>query len=202
MQTCDPGLSNCRRNGDVSMAVSKNTPHSPQAATPTRMESNSFGPIDVAADRYWGAQTERSRRNFRIGEEKMPQPLVRALAMVKKAAALANVELGLIDERFGQGHRGGSRRGDRRQARHAFPVARVADRLGHAIEHESERGDRQQGKRAPRRQARRQAPDPSQRSRQSRPVLQRHLPYRDAYRGGARARLPARTHRWRSSIRR
>ena len=82
------------------MAVSKNTPHSPQAATPTRMESDSFGPIDVAADRYWGAQTERSRRNFRIGEEKMPQPLVRALAMVKKAAALANVELGLIDERF------------------------------------------------------------------------------------------------------
>ena len=82
------------------MAVSKNTPHSPQAATPTRMESNSFGPIDVAADRYWGAQTERSRRNFRIGEEKMPQPLVRALAMVKKAAALANVELGLIDERL------------------------------------------------------------------------------------------------------
>src|SRR6187549_3203434 len=100
MQTCDPGLSNCRRNGDVSMAVSKNTPHSPQAATPTRMESDSFGPIDVAADRYWGAQTERSRRNFRIGEEKMPQPLVRALAMVKKAAALANAELGLIEERF------------------------------------------------------------------------------------------------------
>ena len=82
------------------MAVSKNIPHSPQAATPTRMESDSFGPIDVAADRYWGAQTERSRRNFRIGEEKMPQPLVRALAMVKKAAALANVELGLIDERL------------------------------------------------------------------------------------------------------
>ena len=80
------------------MAVSKNTPHSPQAATPTRTESDSFGPIDVVADRYWGAQTERSRRNFRIGEEKMPQPLVRALAMIKKAAALANVELGLIDK--------------------------------------------------------------------------------------------------------
>ena len=80
------------------MAVSKNTPHSPQAATPTRTESDSFGPIDVVADRYWGAQTERSRRNFRIGEEKMPQPLVRALAMIKKAAALANVELGLIEE--------------------------------------------------------------------------------------------------------
>ena len=81
------------------MAVSKKTPRSPQAATPTRMESDSFGPIEVAADRYWGAQTERSRRNFRIGEERMPQPLVRALAMVKRAAALANLELGLIEER-------------------------------------------------------------------------------------------------------
>ena len=82
------------------MAVSKNSPRSPQAATPTRMESDSFGPIEVAADRYWGAQTERSRRNFRIGEERMPLPLVKALAMVKKAAALANLELGLIDERL------------------------------------------------------------------------------------------------------
>src|SRR5215475_5377341 len=80
------------------MAVSKNSPRSPQAAT--RMESDSFGLIEVAADRYWGAQTERSRRNFRIGEERMPLPLVKALAMVKKAAALANLELGLIDERL------------------------------------------------------------------------------------------------------
>ena len=119
------------------MAVSKNTPHSPQAATPTRMESNSFGPIDVAADRYWGAQTERSRRNFRIGEEKMPQPLVRALAMVKKAAALANAELGLIEERFAKAIVAAA--DEVIDGRHddAFPVARVADRLGHAIQHES-----------------------------------------------------------------
>ena len=54
------------------------------SATPTRIETDSFGPIDVAADRYWGAQTERSRRNFRIGEEPMPKPLIRAMAMVKK----------------------------------------------------------------------------------------------------------------------
>ena len=80
------------------MAASKDTRRSPQAATLTRVETDSFGPIDVAADRYWGAQTERSRRNFKIGEEIMPKPLVRALAMVKKAAAQANLELGLIDE--------------------------------------------------------------------------------------------------------
>jgi fumarate hydratase class II len=64
------------------------------------METDSFGPIEVGGDRYWGAQTERSRRNFRIGEEAMPKPLIRALAMVKKAAALANLELGLLDKRL------------------------------------------------------------------------------------------------------
>ncbi|MDR3423304.1 MAG: class II fumarate hydratase [Xanthobacteraceae bacterium] len=65
----------------------------------TRSETDSFGPIDVAADRYWGAQTERSRKNFRIGEERMPLPLIRALAIVKRAAAEANRELGSLDAR-------------------------------------------------------------------------------------------------------
>jgi len=65
----------------------------------TRTETDSFGPIEVAADRYWGAQTERSRNNFRIGEERMPRPLIRALAIVKLAAAETNRALGLLDAR-------------------------------------------------------------------------------------------------------
>jgi fumarate hydratase class II len=65
----------------------------------TRAESDSFGPIEVAADRYWGAQTERSRRNFRIGHDRMPIAIVHALATVKLAAAETNLELGLIDQR-------------------------------------------------------------------------------------------------------
>jgi fumarate hydratase, class II len=65
----------------------------------TRTESDSFGPIEVAADRYWGAQTERSRNNFRIGEERMPQPLIAALALVKRAAAEVNLQLGSLDAR-------------------------------------------------------------------------------------------------------
>jgi fumarate hydratase class II len=65
----------------------------------TRTETDSFGPIEVAADRYWGAQTERSRGNFRIGEQTMPRPLIRALALVKRAAAEVNRELGLLDTR-------------------------------------------------------------------------------------------------------
>jgi fumarate hydratase class II len=65
----------------------------------TRTETDSFGPIQVPADRYWGAQTERSRLNFRIGDEHMPRPLITALAIVKRAAAQTNLELGSLDAR-------------------------------------------------------------------------------------------------------
>ncbi|MGN8115215.1 class II fumarate hydratase [Labrys sp. 22185] len=67
-------------------------------ATPaTRQESDSFGPIDVPAGHYWGAQTQRSLENFRIGAEKMPRPLIHALGLIKLAAARANRELGVLD---------------------------------------------------------------------------------------------------------
>jgi fumarate hydratase class II len=65
----------------------------------TRLETDSFGPIEVPADRYWGAQTERSRQNFRIGQDRMPMPIIRALGIVKLAAAETNRELGLLDQR-------------------------------------------------------------------------------------------------------
>src|SRR3984885_12018164 len=77
------------------MARSTITSQSPA----TRSETDSFGPIEVPADRYWGAQTERSRRNFRIGHDRMPMPIIRALGMVKLAAAETNRELGLLDQR-------------------------------------------------------------------------------------------------------
>lgn len=67
-----------------------------------RIETDSFGEIEVPADRYWGAQTQRSIQNFRIGEERMPKPLVRALGIQKKAAALANMDLGALDKNIGQ----------------------------------------------------------------------------------------------------
>jgi len=68
----------------------------------TRTEKDSFGPIEVPADRLWGAQTERSRRFFRISTERMPLPVLYALARVKKAAAFANAGLGLLDARKAQ----------------------------------------------------------------------------------------------------
>src|SRR5450432_2000200 len=65
----------------------------------TRSETDSFGPIEVSADRYWGAQTERSRRNFRIGQDRMPMAVVHALGIVKLASAETNRELALLDQR-------------------------------------------------------------------------------------------------------
>jgi fumarate hydratase class II len=63
-----------------------------------RIEKDSFGEIEVPADRLWGAQTERSRRFFRISSERMPLPVIHALTLVKKAAARVNAELGLLEK--------------------------------------------------------------------------------------------------------
>ena len=65
--------------------------------TNTRTEADTFGPIEVPADRYWGAQTQRSIENFPIGTERMPLPLIHALGIVKRAAAETNLELGSLD---------------------------------------------------------------------------------------------------------
>ena len=67
----------------------------------TRTETDTFGPIEVPSDRYWGAQSQRSIGNFKIGWEKQPQPVIRALGVVKRAAAEANMELGRLDPKIG-----------------------------------------------------------------------------------------------------
>jgi fumarate hydratase class II len=66
---------------------------------PTRTESDAFGPLEIAADALWGAQTERSRNNFRIGTERMPLPIIHAFGIIKRAAAEVNRELGSLDAR-------------------------------------------------------------------------------------------------------
>jgi fumarate hydratase class II len=66
--------------------------------TATRTETDSFGALEVPANKYWGAQTQRSLGNFKIGGETMPVPLVRALGIIKKCAALTNHALGDLDE--------------------------------------------------------------------------------------------------------
>ncbi len=70
--------------------------------TSTRTETDTFGPIEVVSDRYWGAQAQRSLGNFKIGWEKQPLSVVRALGIVKQAAARANMELGQLDPALGK----------------------------------------------------------------------------------------------------
>jgi fumarate hydratase class II len=69
-----------------------------EQAAATRTETDSFGPLEVPADKYWGAQTQRSLGNFKIGGETMPLPLIRALGIIKKCAAMTNAELGKLEE--------------------------------------------------------------------------------------------------------
>ena len=68
----------------------------------TRTESDSMGEITVPADRYWGAQTQRSLQNFKIGGEVMPPALIKAFGIQKLAAARTNMELGLLDATLGE----------------------------------------------------------------------------------------------------
>ena len=70
--------------------------------TKTRSETDTFGPIEVDSSRYWGAQAQRSLGNFKIGWEKQPQPVVRALGIVKRAAAETNMALGGLDKKLGE----------------------------------------------------------------------------------------------------
>ena len=70
--------------------------------TDTRIETDTMGEMSVPADRYWGAQTQRSLQNFKIGGERMPVALIRAFAIQKKAAALANMDLGKLDAELGK----------------------------------------------------------------------------------------------------
>src|SRR6516225_4144604 len=69
--------------------------------SPARTETDTFGPIEVPSDRYWGAQSQRSLKNFAIGWEKQPAPVIRALGIVKRAAAETNMALGRLDPQIG-----------------------------------------------------------------------------------------------------
>jgi hypothetical protein len=105
-----------------------------------RIEKDTMGEVKVPADKYWGAQTERSRNNFRIGPPgSMPREIVHAFAYLKKAAALTNLELGKLAEGQERPHRPRVRRDPHRQARRSVPLGDLADRQRHTEQHERER---------------------------------------------------------------
>jgi fumarate hydratase, class II len=74
----------------------------PASSAKVRVETDSFGAIEVPSDKYWGAQAQRSLGNFKIGWEKQPKPIVRALGVVKRAAADVNMALGRLDAKLGK----------------------------------------------------------------------------------------------------
>ena len=151
----------------------------------SRIEKDSFGPIDVPADKLWGAQTQRSLEHFHISTERMAPELVAALAQVKRAAAQVNRALGLLKDDAGRRDRARGRRSAGRQPSGRIPAGGVADRLRHPDQYEHERGAGQPRLRTAGRRARRRPPAASERPRQHGAVVERHLPHRDARGGGA-----------------
>jgi fumarate hydratase class II len=111
----------------------------------TRTESDTFGPIEVDASKYWGAQAQRSLGNFKIGWETQPAPIVRALGIVKRAAAEANMDLGKMDADLGKVIVAAAQEVIEGKHRRALPARRLADGIGHPVEHERQRGDFEPG---------------------------------------------------------
>ena len=117
----------------------------------TRVERDSIGEIEVPADHYWGAQTQRSIVHFAIGDDRMPLAVCHALALIKKAAAIVNARNGslpqwkadLIVQVADEIVDGRPRR--------RVPAVPVPDRFGHAHQHERQRGHLEPGDRAARR---------------------------------------------------
>ncbi len=170
-----------------------------------RTETDSMGAIEVPAEHYWGAQTERSLLHFAIGHDVMPRSVIRAIGILKKAAAEVNLALGKLprdkadlivraadevisgklDSEFPlRIWQTGSGTQTNMNANEVIANrAHLADRQRHPNQHERQRGHREPRNRNGRRQDGEQEPDSSQRPCQYVAVVQRYLSYCDAYCG-------------------
>ncbi len=106
-----------------------------------RIESDSMGTIEVPADRYWGAQTARSLIHFDIGTDTMPPELIRAFGILKKAAALVNLDLGKLSPEKAKLIVQAADEVIAGKLNEPFSAAHLADRQRHADQHERQRGD-------------------------------------------------------------
>ncbi len=152
-----------------------------------------MGGMEVPAERLWGAQTQRSLENFKIGEDRMPIDLIHALARVKRASAQVNLDLGKFkDPAVGRAIIEAADEVIAGRHDAEFPLVVWQTGSGTQTNMNVERGDRQPGQRADGRRARHAAEGPSQRPRQHGPVVQRRLPHghaRRRRRGAAISRL-------------
>ncbi len=185
------GTAGARRPGRPSPGSARGAGPKLAPVTSTRIESDSMGEIEVPADRYWGAQTQRSLHHFDIGTETMPKPLIRAFGDPQGRVGRGQPRPRQARRRAGRPHRAGGGRGGQGRPRRPVPAAHLADGQRHADQHERQRGHLQPGHRAQRRGHGLQEARPPQRPRQHVPVVQRHLPDRHAHRGRRGDRAPA-----------
>ncbi|CCF81006.1 Fumarate hydratase class II [Helicobacter bizzozeronii CCUG 35545] len=108
-----------------------------------RTEHDTMGEVKVENSKYWGAQTQRSYENFKIGTEKMPTELIYAFAKLKRALAKVNQDLGKLDAQKSRSHYPSLRGHFRGQARGHVPLSHLANRERDSDQHEHERGHRQ-----------------------------------------------------------
>ena len=159
--------------------------------TKTRTETDSFGPVEVDEDRYWGAQTARSIENFKIGGHRMPKPIVRALGIIKRASAEVNMDLGRLDPKIGKAIVAAANEVIEGKLDDHFPLVVWQTGSGtqsnmNANEVISNRAIEMLGGQKGSKSA-----GPSQRPRQHEPVVERHLSLGDAHRLRRGDRPPA-----------
>ena len=159
----------------------------------TRTESDSMGEIAVPADRYWGAQTQRSLQNFRIGGERLPEILVRALGIEKLAAARANMALGVLDPKLGAAITAAAQEVVDGKLTDHFPLVVWQTGLGHPDQHECQRGNRRIGRSRCSAGKIAVGKDPVHPNDhvQPGPVVERHLPHGHAHRCGGTSDPPS-----------
>ena len=164
-----------------------------------RIEKDTMGELTVPEEALYGAQTARAVENFPISGSGIGREMIRALGLIKKAAAVVNREIGRLDPETLRCHCRCGRGGGPGEPGRSFPGRRLPDRLGHQQQHERQRGDRQPGDPDARRHGRQQVARSSQRPRQHGTVEQRCLPHghprgradRDRERAAAGSRAPS-----------
>ena len=147
----------------------------------TRLRVTLSALFEIPADRLWGAQTERSLQNFRIGAERMPIKIVHALGIIKRAAAEVNRNLGRSTASVRLPSLPSLRTSLTASWTSTFPFG-MANRIGHADQHERQRSDRQRRQSQARRHAWRKVADPSERPCKHEPVVERLDPDGHAHR--------------------
>ena len=150
----------------------------------TRTETDSMGPIEVESHRYWGAQTQRSLHHFSVADDRMPGAVIRSMAVLKKAAALVNRDLGKLPDEYADLIVQAADEIIAGDLDDHFPLYVWQTGSGTQTNMNVNEVDLEPRHRARRRPARLEGPDPPERPREHVAVVERHVPDRDEHRRG------------------